>query len=140
MANIRVADATRNVMMDALVAQMNLGAGAATLKVYSGTQPATADDALAGNTLLATLTFSDPAAPGASNGVVTFSAITEDSSADAAANASFARIQDGDGNVVFDGDVGTSGAMINFNTVAIAAGGPVRVTSFSITMPDSISF
>jgi hypothetical protein len=139
MANIRVAVAARNAMLDALVARMNLGSGPATLKIYSGTQPANGDAAEAG-TLLGTLTFSDPAAPAASSGVITFSSITEDSSADAAATATWARIEDSDGNNVFDGDVGESGNMIVLNTAVIAAGGPIRITSFTITMPSSITF
>lgn len=140
MANIRIAAAVRNAMLDALVARMDADAGPATLKVYSGTQPASGDAALSGNTLLATLTFSDPAAPGASGGVITFNAITEDSSADATATATFARIQDNSGDNVFDGDIGTSGAMITLNTTSIVAGGPVRISSFTITMPSSITF
>jgi hypothetical protein len=140
MANIRITAAGRNAMLDALVARMNLGSGAAKLKLYSGTQPATGDTALSGNTLLATLTFTDPAAPGAASGVVTFSTITEDSAADATATATFARITDSDDNFVFDGDVGTSGAMIVLNTTSIVTGGPVRVSSFTITLPNSITF
>ena len=140
MANIRIAAATRNAMLDALVARMDLDAGPATLKIYSGTQPANADAGLSGNTLLGTLTFSDPAAPGASGGVITFNAITEDSSADASATATFGRIQDNSGDVIFDGDIGTSGAMITLNTTTIAAGGPIRISSFTITLPASITF
>lgn len=127
-------------MLDQLVAAMNAGAGPATLKLYSGVQPANANAALAGNTLLATLTFSDPSAPGAANGVVQFDAITEDSAADATATATFGRIQDSDGNVVFDGDVGTANAMIVLNTASIVTGGPVRISSFTITLPSSMSF
>jgi hypothetical protein len=140
MANIRVAATARNAMLDALVARMDLGAGPATLKIYSGVQPASGDGALSGNTLLGTLTFSDPSAPASAAGVVTFNAITEDSSADASATATWARIQDSNGNNVFDGDVGTAGAMINLNTTTIAAGGPIRISSFTITMPSSITF
>lgn len=140
MANIRIAVLARNAMLDALVARMNLGAGPATLKIYSGVQPASGDTGLSGNVLLGTLTFSDPAAPGAVTGIITFSAITEDSSADAANTATWARIQDSDGNNVFDGDVNTAAAMIVLNTTSIAAGGPIRITSFTITLPASIVF
>lgn len=127
-------------MLDALRALMDAGAGAATLKLYDGAQPANANTALAGNTLLATLTFSNPAAGGAAAGVLTFDTITEDSSADATGTATFGRIQDSDGNVIFDGNLGTSDAMIILNTAAIVAGGPVRITSFTITIPASITF
>lgn len=140
MANIRIAAVTRNSMLAALIAAMDLGAGAATLKIYSGTQPANADAALSGNTLLATLTFTNPVSPAPSAGVITFSTITEDSSADASATATWARIADSTGVTVFDGDVGTSGAMIVLNTTTIAAGGPVRISSFTITLPSSITF
>lgn len=139
MANIRITAAVRNAMLDALRVLQDAGA-ASTLKLYSGTQPATADTALSGNTLLATLTFTDPAAPAASGGVLTYSTITEDSSADATATATFARIQDSTGTVIFDGDVGTSGAMITLNTTSIVTGGPVRISSFTITIPNSITF
>jgi len=140
MANIRPATPTRNAMMDALVARMNLGSGPATLAMYTGTQPANGDAAATG-TLVGTLTFSDPAAPAAADGTVTFSAITEDSSTDNAGNpVTWARVRDSDGNSVFDGDVGTSGSLINLNTVTIAAGGPLRVTSFTLTMPATITF
>lgn len=140
MSKVNIAAATRNPMMDALVARMNLGAGAATLKLYSGTMPANADAALSGNTLLATLTFTDPAAPASASGVVTFSTITEDSSADASATATFARIQDSDGNTVFDCDVNTTGSVIVLNTTSIVAGGPVRITSFTLTLPATITY
>jgi hypothetical protein len=140
MANIRAAVLARNAMLDALIARLDLGAGAATLKVYSGTQPASGDAALAGNTLLATLTFGNPVAPAAAGGIITFNAITEDSDADATATATFARIQDSTGINVFDGDIGTSGAMINLNTTSIVSGGPVRISSFTISMPASITF
>lgn len=139
MANIRLSTAARNAMLDAITARMDLGAGPATLKIYSGSQPPNGDAAESG-TLLATLTFSNPAAGGAANGVLTFDAITEDSAADASNTATWARIEDSNGNNVFDGDVNSSGAMINLNTTAVVAGGPVRINSFTITIPASISF
>lgn len=140
MANIRILAAVRNAMLDLIKTAIDAGAGAGTLKLYSGTQPADANTALSGNTLLATLTFTDPSAAAASAGVLTFSAITEDSAADATATATFGRVQDSNGVVVFDGDVGTSGAMIVLNTASIVTGGPVRVTTATITLPSSISF
>ncbi len=136
MANFRILESIRNTMLDSLNTSMNAGAGAALIRIYSGTQPANANTALSGNTLLATLTCTDPAAASASAGTLTFSTITEDSAADATGTASFARIVDSGGtNVVFDCDVGTSGATINLNTVSIVTGGPVRITSFTVSIP-----
>jgi hypothetical protein len=139
MANIRVATTVRNAMLDAINTALNAGSGAGTIKIYSGTQPANGDAAESG-TLLATLTLTDPAAGAASAGVLTLSTITEDASADATATATWARLEDSAGTNVFDGDVGTASAMINLNTTAIVTGGPVRITSFTITMPSSITF
>jgi hypothetical protein len=127
-------------MLDALLAQLNLGSGPATLKVYDGVQPVSADDALSGNTLLATLTFSDPAASSALGGVLTFDAIAEEPMASASGMATFVRVEDSDGNPVFDGNVGTSDALVTFNTTDVVAGGPVRITSFEISIPASIAF
>lgn len=137
MANVRIADATRDDMMDAINAALNAGAGAGTCKVYTGTQPADANTGLAGNTLLATLTLDDPATGASSNGVITFSTITEDSAADATGTATWARLADSDGNTVLDCDVHTSTGTINLNTTSIVTGGPVRITSGTLTLPAS---
>jgi len=109
--------------------------GAGTIKIYDGSQPADADTALSGQTLLAELTFADPSAPAAVNGLLTFNAIVEDSSADATGTATWARIEDSNSNTIFDCDVGTSGATINLNSVAIVISGPVSITSFTVTVP-----
>lgn len=137
MANVRLADAALQAAMDAVVDLIDAGAGAGTIKIYTASQPANADVAISSQTLLATLTFSDPAF-GATNssGVATASAITSDSSADATGTATWARIADSNGNTIFDCDVGTSGATINLNSVAITTGGTVSIASFTMTHPD----
>lgn len=135
MANFRLTVASRNGILNTYVRdKLDAGAGAATIEIRSGTQPADPDTAATG-TLLATLTFTDPSAPAASAGVTTMSTITEDASADATGTASWARAKDSTGAAVFDCDVSTSGATINLNTTAIVAGGPVRITSFTVTQP-----
>ena len=137
MAIMRVADALRNQIADQITARIDAGAGPGTIKIYDGAQPADADDAITTQTLLATLTFSDPSAPAAVAGVLTFNAITEDSSADDSGTASWARAEDSDGNNAIDVDVTASGGggTIEMNTVDIVAGGPVRISSFTITVP-----
>lgn len=135
MANLRITAAVRNSMLDALRTAMDAGAGPATCNIYSGTQPANGDTALSGNTLLATLTFTDPAAAGASSGTLTFSAITADSSADATGTATFARIFSSTPTAIFDCDAGTSGTTIILNTASIVAGGPVTITSATLSIP-----
>ena len=135
MANLRYTVAVRNAMQNGIRDALDAGSGPATIKIYSGTQPANADTALSGNTLLATLTCSDPSAPPAASGTTTLSTIAEDSAADATGTATFARVQDSNGVVIFDCDVGTAGATINLNTTAIVTGGPVRITSFTLSIP-----
>jgi hypothetical protein len=120
----------RNAHLDNIRVAMDAGAGAALLRVYDGTRPATGGSA---TTLLAELTFTDPAAGAASAGGLTFSAITSDASANATGTATWCRIVDSTGGFVLDGSVGTSGADYNLNTVSITAGVAVSCTSASLT-------
>ena len=137
MANVRLANASQQAAMDAVVDLIDGGAGAGTINIYDGTQPADANTAVSTQTLLATLTFSDPAFGNAdTSGVATASAITDDSSADATGTASWARILDSNSATIFDCDVGTTGATINLNSVSIIIGGTVSITSFTMTHPD----
>ena len=135
MANLRLAAATRNALLQKVADAINGGAGAGTIKIYTGTQPANADTGLSGNTLLGTLTFSDPCEDNVTAGVLTFDPVTSDAAADATGTATWARIADSTGTTVFDCDVGTSGATIVLNTVSIVSGSPIDCTSATLTYP-----
>lgn len=111
-----------NLVRDAVDA----GAGAGLFRVYDGTRPATGGTA---TTLLAELTFTDPSASNASSGVLTFSAITADASANATGTATWGRMVDSTGAFVEDFSVGTSGADYILNTVSITTGVNVSCTS-----------
>jgi hypothetical protein len=127
----KFANVTVNAEADALARLLDNG----YLRIYSGTQPATADTALSGNTLLAELRFAATSAAAASAGVLTFSAITSDTSADATGTAAFYRALKSDGtSVVMDGSVGTSSADLVLNSTAIQSGAQVDVTSFAVTV------
>jgi hypothetical protein len=119
----------RNNMLD----QITTRAGAsALLRIYDGSRPATGGTA---TTLLAELTCNATFAAAASSGVLTLNAITNDSSANATGTASWFRIVQSDGTThVLDGNVGTSGSDLNLNTTSIVSGGPVAVSSFTITV------
>jgi hypothetical protein len=122
-------DATlRSAMMDAITTR----AGAsALLRIYDGSRPATGGTA---TTLLAELTCNATFAPGASSGVLTLNAITQDSSANATGTATWFRIVASNGTThVLDGNVGTSGSDLNLTTTSIVSGSPVAVTSFVLT-------
>lgn len=125
-----IATATRNARLNAITTKIDAGSGAGLLRIYNGSRPATGG---AATTLLAQLTFSDPSASAAASGILTFSAITSDSSADATGTATWARILDSDLNIIMDCSVGTSGADINLNTTSITLGALVSVTSAIIT-------
>lgn len=118
---------------DAACALCNTG----YLRIYSGTKPANADAAITG-TLLAELTFGATAFAGASNGVATANAIGADTAADATGTATHFRAWKSNGtSPVFDGTVGTSGADLNLNSVAIQSGAQVSVTSLTYTQSKS---
>lgn len=130
--NTQMSYAAVNVEADALSNELDSG----YLRIYDGTQPANADTAVSTQTLLAELRFNATAAPAASNGVLTFNAITADSSANATGTATWFRALKSDGTtVIMDGTVGTSGANLNLTSVSITTGTQVSVTSFTHTIP-----
>ncbi len=88
----------------------------------------------ASGTLLATLTLPKSAFGSAATGVITANTIAQ-VNAVATDTAGWARVADADGNAIMDVDVGTSGATINLNTTAIVSGGPVAITSATLTVP-----
>lgn len=127
---VAFATTLRNARADQITTAMDAGASAALLRIYDGVRPATGG---AATTLLAELPFSDPSAPAASGGVLTASAITDDSSANATGTATWGRWVDSDSTFVGDFDVGTSGSDLNLNTTSIVAGAQVSVTSHVLT-------
>ncbi len=130
-SNTHYSIAVRNDMLN----QLNTEIGASgLLRVYSGTQPATPDTALSGNTLLAELTLSATAFAAASGGVVTANAIGDDTDANATGTATFASFVSAGGTRVVDVSVGSSGADLNLNTVSIVQHALVRVTGYTFSI------
>lgn len=123
--NTQIADVTVNAQADALAALCNAG----LIKIYDGTQPATADTALSSNTLGVTLTFGATAFAAASSGLLTAEAITP-GTAVAGITPTFARIFKADGTtVVMDVSAGASGC--NLTVGAFTAGTVVSATAFT---------
>lgn len=110
---------------------------AAHIKIYSGTEPATADTALSGNTLLADFVLSDPSFGAASNGVITLAGTPKTVAAAASGTASFFRLLTSADVVILQGTVGTSGQQLNLNTLTITSGVNVTITSGTVTVPTS---
>lgn len=136
-----IANSNALTALDTVVDDIDAGSGAGTLVIYSGSIPANADASLAGNTVLATLTFSDPSFGAAfdntDQATATANSITSDTSADATDTAAFFRVFDSDSNIVLQGQCGTSGQELNLNTLAIVAGATVAVTSMTVSLPES---
>src|SRR5215207_8084010 len=104
---IRLSTAARNASTDSVVDLIDAGAGAGTLKIYSGSQPATGDTAASG-TLLATVTLIDPAFGASSAGTATGGDPAAVNPV-ATGTAGWFRVQDSAGNNVFDGSVTATG-------------------------------
>ena len=131
----KVSNAAATAEADALAGLLDNG----YLRIYDSTggtgQPATVDTAIGSQVLLAELRFANPSDAGAANGVVTFSAMTADSSANATGTATWFRAFSSNGTTaVWDGSVGTSGATLNLNTTSIVTGAAVSVTSLIFTV------
>lgn len=132
---ISISSAVATSVADVLTAAVNGGSGAGTLKVYTGSKPATVATGVTG-TLLATFTLEDPNAAGAVAGVSTWDMTPAISAVVAASGtAGYFRVADSAGVAVMDGTVGTSGADLNFSAVAWTSGGTVELTSGTHTMP-----
>lgn len=134
---LRLATAAQNAMADALDEAVNAGAGVGTIKIYTGSQPASANDVVGGATLLATFNLLDPAFSAASSGTCTLNGTPLSTTGAAAGTAGWFRCETSTPGTVFDGSVGTSGQQLNLNTTTISVGVSVQITSGSITMPAS---
>lgn len=133
--DLNLSAAAANAACNAIVDLIDGGSGAGTIAIYEGTKPAGPGTAITDQTLLATLTCSDPAFGNASNGVATASAITDDSSADASGTAQFFRVFDSSGTAIMDGTCGTSDADMVLVTTSITATQPVEISSWTFTVP-----
>ena len=120
-----------NVMTDIVTQASTTG----YVLIYSGTEPVSCATATTtGNTLLASLPCSNPVGT-VTNGVLTFSAITQENAA-ATGTATFWRLctTSAGTTVVAQGTCGVSGADMNFTgSASITAGQPVSISSWTIT-------
>lgn len=132
---LTLATASRNAMADALVDRLDLGTGAGTIQIRSGTRPADPNTTATG-TLLATVTLIDPAFGAASTGVATLAdpvAVT----AAASGTATWFRALDSDSNAVMDGRVTATGGGgdLTLATTSLTSGLSVDITGGTVTMP-----
>ena len=133
--------AAAQAALNAATALVNAGSPPGTLKIRTGTAPATAETSASG-TLLSTLTFSNTSFANAtdpgSSGLATATAnsITSDTSAANSGTAGYFRAENAAGTCVFQGTCGTTSADMILNTTTITTGDTVACTSFVITLAD----
>jgi hypothetical protein len=129
--NPKYSDTMVNAEANAVGDALNTG----YIRIYDGSQPANADAAVGGATLLAELRFGADAFGAASAGVITANAITSDTSANATGTATWARILASDGSTVwFDGTAGTGTVNVVLNTASIVTGAVVSCSSLTFTV------
>ncbi len=111
-----------------------------TMKIYTGSQPASTTASEVG-TLLGTLTFSSTAFPASTslttNGIATATAnaIASETNAPSSGTAGHFILLDGSSVRQFQGNAGTSATDLILNTTTITAGDTIACTSFLMTLP-----
>lgn len=127
--NPKLSAASRNLALNAALDVMNSG----PILILDGTQATDADTAIGAQVTLASLTFGATAWGAASAASKAANAITQ-ATASATSTATWYRMEKTGPTAVWDGSVGTSGANLNFNSVAIQSGATVQITSFTASM------
>ena len=103
--------------------------GGGTLIIYSGSPPAGPNEALSGNTVLATFTFNAAGSQGSpSGGVMNLSFAATTVTASASGTATFFRVANSGTTALIQGTVGTSGSDFNLSSVNITSGDNVTIT------------
>lgn len=135
----RLADTARNAACDAIVDLIDAGAGAGTIVIFQGTQPANPQTAH-GSTALATLTFNDPAFGASATGTATMATSPAPSATvGTTGTAQWARVYDSDAvdptDAVFDMDIGQGSGTLDFDNTSFVSGGTATISSMTVTVP-----
>lgn len=124
--------------LNALTALLDAGASGATIKIYTGSQPARVETAASG-TLLGTVTCSTTAFAGAvdadGSATATANAITS-GLAVADGTAGWFRVEDSNGLAIIDGNVGQGAGELNLDDNTLVINDNINVTSWVITLPE----
>lgn len=133
----QIPTAVQNAMCDLAVDRIDAGAAAGTMQIRTGSPPG--PNAAATGTLLATITFSDPAFGAAAAGVATMSGAPLSTTAVADGTAGWFRIRDSDGTTVVDGTVTVTGGggQLQLSSTTISTGLSVSIIAGTATQPAS---
>jgi hypothetical protein len=127
-SNLKYSNGTRNAQQNGLITYAGSNA---LINIYAGAQPANANTAISGQTLLVTLTVTGTFGTD-SNGTITLSSVAN-GTAVATNTATFFRITKSDATtVVMDGSVGISDADLVLNNTSIATGQVVSISAGTI--------
>jgi len=127
-SNLKYSNGTRSAQQNGLITYAGSGA---LINIYAGSQPANANTAISGQTLLVTLTVTGSFGTD-SNGTITLSSVAN-GTAVATNTATFFRITKSDATtVVMDGSVATSDADLVLNNTSIATGQVVSISAGTI--------
>lgn len=114
-SNLKYSNGTRHAQNEGLITYAGTGS---KIRLYQGTQPTSANDAITTQTLLVECVISGVFGTD-TDGTLTLGSVTS-GVATAGGTANFFRIVKSDGTtVVMDGSIGVSGADLNLNTTTI---------------------
>ena len=127
-SNLKYSNGTRDAQQQGLITYAGTNA---LIEIYAGTQPANANTAISGQTLLVTLPVSGSFGTD-SNGTITLGSVTS-GTAVATGTAQFFRIFKSDNStVIMDGTVGLTGCDMNLNNTSIDTTQVVSISSGTI--------
>lgn len=131
----RISTEMRDAACNAVVDLLDAGT-TPTLKIYTGSQPASAEDAATG-TLLATFNLDGTAAFGASSsGTATLDVSPAISTTGAATGtAGWFRAADSSDTNRIDGSVGQGSGDLSLDNTSIVSGQTVNLVSWTVTVP-----
>lgn len=131
----RISTGVQNAMCNAAVDLLDV-AGPGAIDVYTGAQPASANDAPTG-TLLVSFTLANPACGDAAVGQAALAGVPISATAVADGDAGWFRAHDSGDTIALDGACGAvgSGEQLELSTVSIVVDSEVQITSGGFTMP-----
>jgi len=128
--------AATNTLVDLLD---NSGPG--RVDILDGTQPATVNTAITDQTVLGSLTLSNPAFGNATDqgsfARAVANAVGQDISANAAGTATWFRAYDGAGNAIIDGNAGVTDEAMILNNAEIALNDTIDITSWNVELAEA---
>lgn len=128
-----ISTSLQDAIANAITTKIDAGSGPGTVNVYDGNMPSTPNTIITDQKLLCTIVLNKPSFSPSSSGIITLQGAPIIGTAIKSGLSTWARIQDSDGNAVFDCDVAISNAVVTLVNVNIINGGPLRIDSFSIT-------